>query len=211
MQFNLLIQRTLVLFCMVLSIALFATANAQEGKTYVTLNKTQPSETTGKIEVLEFFAYTCPHCKSMEPLVSKWETTLPDDVNVIRVPVAFNASLTELQKLYYTLENLERPDLHPKVFEAMHDQRKSLFKANEIIDWVEQQGMDRQVFTDVFNSFGIQSRVTRANELVKNYNIEATPSLAVGGKYVTSPGMTNSYEATIQQANNLIEKIRNQN
>lgn len=209
---NSMIHRTIALLALATGMLFmpFAQAQAQNDGRYQTLQTTQPSETSGKIEVLEFFAYTCPHCKAMEPLVEKWSGTLLGDVTLNRVPIAFNANMTDLQKLYYTLENMERLDLHPAVFKAIHDQRKSIFTESEIIDWAAEQGLDRQIFADIFNSFGIQSRVSRANELAKNYHIESTPSIAVGGRYVTSPGMTNSYEATIQEADKLIEKAREQ-
>lgn len=212
MQLNSLIGRTLALFSLAFGMFFmsFVPAQAQSEGRYQTLQSTQPSETTGNIEVLEFFAYTCPHCKAMEPMIEKWSTTLTGDVTLQRVPVAFNANMTDLQKLYYTLENLERLDLHPEVFKAIHDERKKLFTESEIIDWAEEQGLDRQHFADVFGSFGIQSRVARANDLANIYQIESTPSIAVGGRYVTSPGMTNSYEATLEEADRLIVRTREQ-
>lgn len=212
MLLNSMIHRTVVLFALATGMMFmpFAQAQAQSDGRYQTLQTTQPSETSGKIEVLEFFAYTCPHCKAMEPLVEEWSQTLLGDVTLNRVPIAFNANMADLQKLYYTLENMERLDLHPAVFKAIHDERKSIFTESEIVDWAAEQGLDRQIFADIFNSFGIQSRVSRANALAKNYHIESTPSIAVGGRYVTSPGMTNSYEATIKEADKLIEMAREQ-
>lgn len=206
---NSLIRPFLAMFALAIGLLLpLSQAQAQGQPRYQTLQTIQPSETSGKIEVLEFFAYTCPHCKAMEPMVERWSATLLGDVTLTRVPVAFNANMAGLQKLYYTLENLDRLDLHPEVFTAIHDKRQAIFTEREIIGWAADQGIDRQHFTDVFNSFGIQSRVARANELVKNYNIDSTPSVAVGGRYVTSPGMTNSYEATLTEATKLIEMAR---
>lgn len=203
------IRRTLALLTVASGMLLMPFAHAQGSNAgYQTLEKTQPSETSGKVEVLEFFAYTCPHCKTMEPMVSKWAETLPEDVVLQRVPVAFNANMADLQKLYYTLENLDRLDLHPAVFKAIHDERLPLFTGPEIIDWAAKQGLDSQTFADIFNSFGIQARVTRANELARNYKIEGTPSIAVGGKYVTSPAMAGSYAAAIKEADQLIELAR---
>ncbi|MBP6019642.1 MAG: thiol:disulfide interchange protein DsbA/DsbL [Burkholderiaceae bacterium] len=174
---------------------------------YITLEKVQPSDTAGKIEVLEFFAYTCSHCNTMEPMVESWAKTLPENVVLQRVPVAFNASMADLQKLYYSLESMGRLDLHPAVFAAIHDKREKIYTAPAIFDWIAQQGVDRKAFEDVFNSFGIQSKVTRANTLAQAYQIEGTPSIAVGGKYVTSPSMTNSYEGTITQAQKLVDML----
>lgn len=209
---NTLSRSVLAVFALALGLALMpsAPAQAQNDGRYQTLQTVQPSESSGQIEVLEFFAYTCPHCKAMEPLVEKWSESLIGNVTLTRVPIAFNANMADLQKLYYTLENMDRLDLHPVVFKAIHDERKELFTERQIVDWAEEQGLDRQYFSDIFNSFGIQSRVRRANELAENYQIESTPSIAVGGRYVTTPGMTNSYAATLVEADKLIEMAREQ-
>lgn len=182
-------------------------ASAADSGLYATVSPAQPSDTEGKIEVLEFFAYTCPHCNAIEPLVEKWTKTLPANVVFRSVPVAFNASMVDLQKLYYSLEAMGRLDLHPAVFKAIHEEHKQIFDAKSITDWVVAQGVDRAQFEAVFKSFGINSKVTRANDLAKNYNIEGTPSLAVGGKYVTSPSETKSYAGTIEEAQKLLEMV----
>lgn len=174
---------------------------------YATLDQAQPSDTPGKIEVLEFFAYTCPHCAAIEPMVEKWVKTLPPNVVFRSVPVAFNASMADLQKLYYTLDAMGRLDLHPAVFKAIHEEHKPIYDQKAITDWAVSQGLDRAKFTAVFTSFGVQSKVTRANEQAKSYQIEGTPSISVDGKYVTSPSMTQSYEGTIKEAQKLVELV----
>lgn len=188
---------------------LFASAT-WAAEPYVTIDPAQPSDTQDKIEVLEFFAYTCPHCAAIEPMVEKWAKTLPANVVVQPVPVAFNASMVDLQKLYYALEAMNRLDLHPAVFKAIHDQHERLFKADAIADWVAKQGVDRKAFEDAFNSFGINAKVMHANELAKSYRIEGTPSLTVGGKYVTSPSMTGTYQGAIDEADKLLKQVLSQ-
>ena len=98
------------------------------GQQYVTLNPAQPSDTPDKIEILEFFAYSCPHCAAMQPMVEKWAKTLPSNVVLRQVPVAFNASMTDLQKLYYSLQALDRMDLNDEVFKAIHTEHKRIFE-----------------------------------------------------------------------------------
>lgn len=192
--------------------ALFAPVSQAQGagQQYATLNPAQPSDTPDKIEVLEFFAYSCPHCAAIQPLVEKWAKTLPANVVLRQVPVAFNASMADLQKLYYSLEALDRLDLNDAVFKAIHSDHQRIFEAKAITDWVVSKGVDRAKFTAVFNSFGITSKTQRANELTKTYNIEGTPSIAVGGQYVVSPSMTGSYQGTIDVAqerlNTLLKK-----
>ncbi|CAM3696475.1 thiol:disulfide interchange protein DsbA/DsbL [Castellaniella denitrificans] len=191
---------------LVLGLAALAMTPAQAAP-YDTLDPVQPSDTPGKIEVLEFFFYTCPHCNHIEPLVEKWRKTLPDGVAFKSVPVAFNAGMRDMQKLYYTLEALDRLDLHPAVFKAIHEQHKDLTQAKEIIDWAVAQGLDRQAFTDTFNSFGVQTKVSRADELTKSYHVEGTPTLAIGGRYLTSPAQTGTYQNAIDEADKLVKQL----
>ena len=202
-----LILRTLAIASFGAGLAFASAGHAQTGQGYVTVEPTQPSDSAGKVEVLEFFAYTCPHCAAMEPLTEKWAQTLPENVAFKRVPVAFNAGMADLQKLYYSLEALDRLDLHEKVFEAIHRKRQRIYDFKAIANWIEEQGVERKQFEAAFNSFGINNKVTRANELAKNYKIEGTPSLAVGGRYVTSPSMNGTYEGTVIQAQERLDAV----
>ena len=190
---------------------LFAPASQAQGtQQYVAINPPLPSDTPGKIEVLEFFAYSCPHCATMEPMVEAWAKTAPPDVVLKQVPVAFNASMKPLQQLYYTLQTLNRPDLHAKVFTAMHVERKRLFDKEAMGEWVAEQGVDRAKFDSIFDSFSVQTQVQRADQLAQAYNIDGTPAFGVGGKYLTSPALAgNSYEGALQQVDKLIPMARN--
>ena len=199
------ILRTLAAASLLAGLALTPAGQAQQR--FNTLEPAQPSDTAGKVEVLEFFAYTCPHCFTMEPMTAKWAQSFPDNVAFKRVPVAFNANMAGLQKMYYTLEALDRLDLHEKFFVALHRERQRIYDLDAMADWAAKQGVDREQFEATFNSFGITNKVARANELVKSYNVDSTPTLAIGGRYTTSPGMTGTYESAITEAQSLLEKV----
>jgi thiol:disulfide interchange protein DsbA len=195
----------------VLSSLLFApVSNAQSAtKQYVDVNPPQASDSPGKIEILEFFAYTCPHCAAMEPMVEKWVTTAPKDVVLKQVPVAFNASMKPLQQLYYTLLAMNRMDLHPKVFNAIHVEHIRLFDEPAMVQWAQQQGVDPVKFKAVFDSFTVETEVQRANQLTEGYNVEGTPSYSVAGRFLTSPVLAgNSYEGALQEVDRLIPMAR---
>lgn len=202
-----LLLRTFAVASLAAGLAFAPAGQAQVNETYVTIEPAQPSDTTGKIEVLEFFAYTCPHCYTMEPMTAKWAQTLPENVAFKRVPVAFNAGMADLQKFYYSLEALDRLDLHEKFFHALHRERKRIYDFKAMSKWVEEQGVAPADFEAAFTSFGINNKVARANELAKNYNIEGTPSLAIGGRYVTSPSMTGTYENAIVEAQKRLDAV----
>lgn len=173
---------------------------------YLEVNPPQPTE-PGKVEVLEFFSYACSHCAVLEPLLEKWIKSLPQDVVVKPVPVAFNASMKPMQLLFYSLEAMNRMDLHGKVFIAIHEEKKKLFSKPEIIAWATAQGLDRAKFESVYDSFGVTSKAQRGDQLTKAYNVQGTPSLAVGGRFITSPSEAGGYQETIDVAAGLIKQL----
>jgi len=184
-------------------------SHAQGAQQYVPINPPLPSDTPGKVEVLEFFAYTCPHCAAIEPMVEDWAKTAPQDVVLKQVPIAFNAGMKPLQQLYYTLQALERPDLHPKVFTAIHTERKRLFDKKAMGEWAASQGVDRAKFDSVFDSFSVQTQVQRASQLAEAAHIDGTPAFAVGGRYMTSPVLAgNDYAGALKVVDQLIVQSR---
>jgi protein dithiol oxidoreductase (disulfide-forming) len=178
----------------------------KEGADFVRLGRPAPVDSpAGKIEVLEFFAYTCIHCYNFEPLFNDWIKKSPAHVVVRRTPVAFNDAFVPLQRLYYALEAMGQVDaMHEKVFRAIHVDKQRLNTSESITAWVADQGVDREKFTGFFNSFAVAGKARRATQLQDAYQVEGTPSLGVGGRYyVTGQG-----PRTLVVANALIADLR---
>lgn len=182
-------------------------AGAQSANKYVNVNPPQATE-PGKVEVVEFFAYSCPHCAVVEPMIADWKKTLPSDVMLYSVPIAFNAAMKPLQELFYALEAVGRTDLHPMVFVAIHQEKKRIFSKDAILKWVESHGVDKTQFAAAMDSFGVRSKVQRADQLAKGYAIQGTPSLAVDGRYLTSPTEAGGYQQMIDVADDLVRQSR---
>ncbi len=175
-----------------------------------TLGQAQPTDGSGKIEVLEFFWYECPHCNEFEPTLDAWEKRLPKDVMLKRVPVAFRDDFTDQQRLFYTLEALGRlNDLHVKVFQEIHVNGNRMRKADQFAVWAEKQGIDKKKFYDVFQSFSVQSKVNQAKSLANAYKIDSVPMLAVDGQFTTSASIAGGTHAgALQVVDFLIDKTR---
>ena len=146
----------------------------------------QPVEDAGKIEVLEFFSYGCPHCFEFSPILAAWAAKLPGDVVLRKVPVSFGrAAWGNLGRLFYALEvtgDLNR--LEGDVFKAVHLERQNLFDEKGAAEWVGKKGVDAKKFSDAFNSFGVMSKVKRGDQMAQAYKISGVPALAVDGKYL---------------------------
>jgi protein dithiol oxidoreductase (disulfide-forming) len=204
-------------------VAVAATAHASpqapvNGTDYKTLDKAQTTDApAGKVEVTEFFWYSCPHCFALDPSLNEWVKKQGNAIVFKRVPVAFRPSFAPQQKLYYTLEAMGRlGDLHPKVFHAIHAERKSLDTDAAIVDYMVAQGVDKAKFLEVYNSFGIQTKTKRAAQLQEAYKIDGVPTLAIDGRYITSPSIVGAslgnqpepalHSAALQVAGWLVEK-----
>ena len=163
-----------------------------EGMEYHRLQTPQPTDTGKKIEVLEFFWYNCPHCFAFEPSLAEWVKKRGDMIVFRRVPVGFRESFIPQQKLYYTLEAMNRLDVHRAVFDAVHVGRQKLDKEEQIVEFIEKQGVDKKKFIDTLNSFSVQSKVNRVRQLMEAYRIDGVPTVVIDGQYITSPSIVGS-------------------
>ena len=180
------------LFCTAL-LALVASVSAhaadpQAGAQYLVLPSPQPTDTGKKIEVIEFFAYYCPHCYAFEPALEDWVKKQGDNIVFKRVHVPRDASVLPQQRLFYTLGAMGLLDqYHQKVFDAMHQQHLRLSSDEQVFDWVTQMGIDRAKFIDTYRSFGIQAKLRRASAMMDEYGVDRWPLVVIDGRFITSP------------------------
>jgi protein dithiol oxidoreductase (disulfide-forming) len=182
----------------------------EEGKQYRTLDKRVPSDApAGKIEVIEFFWYSCPHCNAFEPKLSAWTKKLPADVYFHRVPVAFRDDFVPQQRLYYTLETLGKVDaLHAKVFDEIHGKRQPTNKEADILAFAEHNGLDRAKFQEIYNSFSVQTKARRAKQLQDLYEVQGVPSMGIAGRYITDGDMAGNMDRALQIVDYLVAEAR---
>lgn len=179
------------------------------GKDYTLISPVQPTEDAGKIEVIEFFSYGCPHCAEFNPLVVAWAAKLPGDVVFKKVPITFGrAAWANTSRLYYTLDitgDLAR--LESEVFKAIHVERVNLFDERTLNEWVAKKGVDAKKFADTFKSFGVNSKVSRADQMAQAFRIQGVPALAIDGKFMVGG---QSFNEQLAVADKLIVKARSE-
>lgn len=182
----------------------------QAGKDYVRLERPAPVEAPeGKVEVVEFFWYNCPHCNSFEPRLNSWLGKLPAHVSFRRVPVGFRPDFEPQQKLYYALEAMGLVEaMHSKVFAAIHGQRINLNTAAAIADWIAQQGVERAKFNDAFNSFTVATKVRRASQLQNAYPVSGVPSIGVAGRFYVDAELAGSMDRALSVVDFLAAEVR---
>jgi thiol:disulfide interchange protein DsbA len=197
------------------ALALPTLAQAQggpiEGRQYVRLTQPVPTGAEpGKIEVIEFFWYGCPHCNAFEPALEAWVRQLPADVAFRRVPVAFSAQpFVAHQRIFYALDSLGLvAAMHRKVFYAIHNDRLRLDQPAEISAFVARNGVDPVKFMEAYDSFGTQARLRQANQLVSGYKIDGVPALGIHGRFYTSGTLAGDNVRALAVADFLVQRLR---
>ncbi len=182
-------------------------AGFDEGIEYIKINPpVSTSVKKGQIEVVELFWYMCPHCFRFEPVIQKWLKTKPKNVVFKRIPAVFSPRWRFFAKVYYTekLLGVEKK-IHEPLFNALHKQRASLGNEAAMANFFEKYaGVKKQEFMDVFNSFSVDAKVRKAEDLSKRYGAQGVPTLIVNGKWRTGGAIAGGHEGMIEVVNHLI-------
>jgi thiol:disulfide interchange protein DsbA len=177
-----------------------------DGAEYISLDQAVPTEGgPGKVDVVEFFWYSCPHCNAFEPLLEAWLSKLPKNVHFRRVPVMFRPTFEPQQRLFYVLEAMGKlPELHKKVFYAIHVEKQTLDSVDQVSNWVAKQGVDKAKFLEQYNSFPVVTKARRATQLQEQYKVDGVPSLGIAGKYFTSGTLAGTMQRALQVTDYLV-------
>ena len=184
-------------------------AQPKAGADYTELKAAQPVEAKGKVEVLEFFWYRCPHCYSLEPVLEPWTKKLPADVQFRRIPAVLADNWATDARFFYAFEALGVLDkVHKAFFDAIHRDRLNLSSEAAITEWLKKNGIDRAKFDDAYKSFGVQAKVKRAAQLSAAYQLDGVPLLAVQGRYTISAEQGGSQNGMLATTDQMIDLAR---
>ena len=176
--------RTLLLLALAFNTALALAVEPKEGRDYYNIEPAPPVGSGDQVEVLEFFMYTCPHCKNLDPALQEWRKKLPENVKFHHVPAMFGGVANLHAKAFFALEVLGEEDkVHQAFFDAIHEQKKRLRTQKEIEAFLAGQGVDVDKFREAMDSFTVQTKANRAAALMRRYGIRSVPALVVDGRY----------------------------
>lgn len=176
-----------------------ATPRFEAGKHYAVLTPPQPTSTaSGKVEVAEIFMFGCPGCYAFEPYIEAWLAQKPDYVNFVRIPAQWSSHLESPihARAYYTAEALGKlGEIERPFFDEVHMKGNLLDTEDKLAAFFAAHGVEAATFKSTFNSFAVNAKLKRADELVERYRVQSTPTVVVNGKYQTVGRMAGSVEA----------------
>ncbi len=170
-----------------------------------------PTESPGKIEVLEFFWYGCPHCASLEPHLQAWKRRLPADVVLRPEHVVWDGRPETMvhARLFATLQALDLLDAHQlAVFDAVHKERINFRSDPALAGWLQGRGIDRAAFEAMYKSFGMTGRLSRLRNLTNTYQIRGVPVFFINGRYTTEPHRAGGEQQVLAVMDRLVAEER---
>lgn len=201
-------RKAIALAASLLTLAFAAFAQAPQ-QPYAVLSPAQPTDGGGKIEVVEFFWYGCPHCYSLEADVNAWLKKAPKDVVFKRVPAVPNEQWAQSAVLYYTLEAMGLLDqYHAKAFDAFHKENQNLGNKRIREEWLKKNGIDVAKYNEVEKSFSVATKMQRAKQMTANYKVDGVPRVFVNGKYYTAAEFAGSNSRIFAVVDQLIAMAR---
>lgn len=199
-----------LIFCTGLLLSTIVAAEPQQGREYELIDPPQPTEVKGKVEVIEFFSYACPHCYHLEPPLSAWLKNLPADVSFRRIPLAGGPNWQPSAKLFYTLDAMGLDArLHADIFNAIHrDRALPPNSEGAFANWMASKGIDQGKFTSTYNSFAVQSKVLAAQQKLRAYGVSGVPAIVVNGRYRLRNESTENYDDLVKLIDAMVAKAR---
>lgn len=179
-----------------------------EGKDYNRLKTPINLPKTGKVEVIEFFWYGCPHCNAFEPTIEPWIAKLPADVHFRRVHVQFDALKEIHQQVFYTWDVMGLVEqMHKKTFDRFHVAHKPINSESDMLAFAQESGLDVAKVKQAWESFSVQTKMRQAKQLSEDYAVDGVPMIGIHGRYTTSPSMGGMKEC-LATTDWLVDRVR---
>jgi protein dithiol oxidoreductase (disulfide-forming) len=142
----------------------------------------------GKVEVVEVFGYTCPHCAHFEPKLEQWLAKQPKYVRFTPVPGAFGGPWDAFARAYLAADQLGvAKKSHMAMFQAIHDKHSMPIQnvaPEELATFYADYGVPPQRFIDTLRSDAVDAKLKQARDFALRSKVTGTPSIIIDGKYL---------------------------
>lgn len=137
------------------------------------------------IVVTHFFTYPCHLCWRIEPYITSWRKTLPDNVKYVRLPSTLSRTWMHYAQVYFALEMMDQHEImHEKIVNAIANGTEKLNSLETASNFLGKHGVDEDQFRKNYASFSVQARVRKINKLERELKLPSMPKLMVNGAYL---------------------------
>lgn len=184
-----------------------AHAAIQEGQDYTVLPQPIPQLQADKIEVLEFFSYTCIHCARIDPLLLQQSKRFADDTYLRTVHVVWDPAMLGFARIAAAVNaSGSKHEANPAIFKAVFEENVNLGSPETFKEWAAKQtAFDAGKLLAAYNGADNAAAAKKMQDLTAQFKVESTPMLVVGGKYAVQ---LRDYAQGVQTVVALVDKVR---
>ena len=206
-------QRLAMLSCLLLASLILLSqawaADPVEGQDYQLIDPPAATHSGDRIEVVEVFGYSCPHCAHFAPLMAQWKARQPEDVKVEYMAAAFGGIWEVYARIFYTADTMGvGEDVHQALFKALHEDHRPINSIEDIADFYAEHGVDKAQFMSTLESFPVDSKLADARARAVAMGVEATPTMVVAGKYRVTAPRDGGFQRMLEITDFLVAKER---
>lgn len=187
-----------------------------QGTNYFLIRPTQGTNVApGKVEVTEVFSYACPACNRFYPVIDRLRAALPPNAELDYLPASFRADedWPVFQRAYYAAQLLGIDKrTHDAVFDAVwktgelsiddlqtHRPKEPPPNIEDLARFYARvAGVKPEAFIAAASSFGVDTKVRQADQLIMAEQVDQTPTIVVNGKYRITVGSAGGDTQLIQ-------------
>lgn len=159
----------------------------EDGKDYFSYQEplALPPRSDNRIPIQFFFDYDCRVCSSAQDILELYSQINRDRVALTEYPVA-TAKARFSASVFYSLQALNADNVASALmFETTEkSQYIKLSQQENLLHWLEQQGIERNRFLQTYYSDPIKQQVDDAVRLTEDYGVFTFPYVIIDGKYV---------------------------
>jgi protein dithiol oxidoreductase (disulfide-forming) len=176
---------------------------------FVVIEPAQPAAGAGRIEVIGFSWFGCPHCADMHPHLQAWRQRQPAEVHFVPRPAVFKPGWLPAARLHLALATLGELDrCSAALFDAVQLDGTDLADEEALLVWAGQQGIARARLEAALRSPEVQAQLEAAQAWPLTYQLRGVPAFVVDGRYLTSTGLAGSAGQTLEVLDRLVQRVR---
>jgi thiol:disulfide interchange protein DsbA len=162
---------------------------------------------TERLKVFEFFLFSCYFCQDHHDTIASWGASIPAPVQFEPVPVIVDFESFTAARAFYAVKKAAPERLNQYMRAAFDGARRGVGNpaAQEILRGA---GIPQKAFDLAWRSQAIKEPLTRALDLTTRYKVEATPSIAIGGRTVVHADLVGGdYGVMIRLASGFVSRV----
>lgn len=146
-------------------------------------------EVTEEVEIIEFFSFYCISCYQFQPFGEMVQAEFGDSFKQYHVNFIGSRNMGDITIRAWAAANIlgVADEVSPLIFRKHFQQRDVSTSVDDLAGVFKLVGIEREEFDKAYNSFPARSQANRMRNEAEKFNVSATPTFIINGRYRMNP------------------------